>query len=227
MHHIDLAEHDSKRHQLTIAERDLLSSLRIGNERKEAEPVLRIEPAFDSDGLYTLRAGSVVGALELDGLSLLIRPKIGIPQLMSLACYTLGIESVLDERTFSYLEEAALPDALAWALATAAERAFAGGLLHGYMSMEESLYTVRGRIRYEDQIRLRPNRALPIEVRYDDFTDDIMPNRLIKAAAYQLGGMHIRSSAVRVRLGGVAGMLDNVSLVDFPRAMYLRCASTD
>ena len=155
-----------------------------------------------------------MGALELEGLSLLIRPKIGISQLMSLACYTLGIESVLDERTFSYLEEAALPDALAWALAAAAERAFAGGLLHGYLSMEESLYTVRGRIRYEDQIRLRPNTPLPIEVRYDDFTDDITANRLIKAAAYRLGRMRIRSSAVRVRLGGVVGMLDNVSLVD-------------
>ncbi len=216
IHHIDLPEHKSTAHQLTPTERDLLSSLRIRNEKKEAEHVLRIEPTFGSDCMYTLRTGSVVGALEFEGLSLLIRPKIGIPQLMSLACYTLGIESVLDQRTFSYLEEAALPDALAWALASAAERAFTGGLLHGYRVAEESLYTVRGRIRYEDQIRLRPKRVLPLEVRYDDFTDDIIPNQLIKAAAYRLGGMHISSSAVRVRLGGVAGTLENVSLVDFP-----------
>ena len=213
---IDLAEHESQAHHLTPGERDLLSSLRLRNERKEAEYVLRIEPTFGPGDICTLRTGSVVGALEFEGLSLLIRPKIGIPQLMSLACFTLGIESVLDRRTFRYLEEAALPDALAWALAAAAERAFAGGLLHGYLSIEESLYSVRGRIMYEDQIRIRPKRVLPLEVRYDDFTDDIIPNQMIKAAAYRLGRMHIRSPAVRVKLGGIAGMLENVSLVDFP-----------
>ncbi len=216
VHQIDMAEHESKAYHLTPFERDLLGSLRINKGRGETEHVIRIERGLISDGFYTLRTGSVVGALELEGLSLLIRPKIGIQQLISLACYTLGIESVLDQRTFRYLEETALPDALAWALASAAERAFTRGLLHGYRITEESLYTVRGRIRYEDQIRLRHQMPLPMEVRYDDFTDDIIPNQLIRAAAYRLGRMHISSSVVRARLGGVAGMLDNVSLVDFP-----------
>ena len=43
----------------------------------------------------------------------------------------------------------------ALALAAAARRAFARGLLHGYLTHEEALPTVRGRIRFDDQLRHR------------------------------------------------------------------------
>ncbi|MYF79567.1 MAG: hypothetical protein F4180_06860 [Chloroflexi bacterium] len=57
---------------------------------------------------------------------------------------------------------------------------------------------------------------MPVEVRYDDFTDDILPNQLVKAAVMRLGGMRLRSHEARVGLGWVAAMLDSVSLVEFP-----------
>ena len=57
---------------------------------------------------------------------------------------------------------------------------------------------------------------MPVEVRYDEFTDDILANQLVKAAAYRFGGMRLRSTEARRRLGRVAGLLENVSLVDFP-----------
>ena len=90
------------------------------------------------------------------------------------------------------------------------------GLLRGYRTEEEALHTVRGRIMFAEQIRRRHGVALPIEVRYDEFTDDIPANRLVKAAAYRLGGMRLRWPAARTGLGWVAAMLDNVSLMEFP-----------
>ena len=58
---------------------------------------------------------------------------------------------------------------------------------------------------------------LPVEVRYDDFTDDILANRLVKAAATRLGKLRIRSPQSRTDLGWIAATLDNVSLVEFPQ----------
>ena len=46
---------------------------------------LSITPTGQADSEYTLTPSSTVGAVEFDGLSVLIEPKIGIPQLLSLA----------------------------------------------------------------------------------------------------------------------------------------------
>ena len=73
----------------------------------------------------------------------------------------------------------------------ASRRAFAGGLLHGYRTEEETLSTVCGRIAFAEQLRRRFDIPLPVEVRYDDFTDDITANRLVKAAGARLRGMRI------------------------------------
>ena len=215
MRKIDLQEYqESEPYPLTNTERDALRMLRVRGE--QGQHVLDIRRVMDGDNGYVLRPGSIVGALDVDNISLLIRPKIGIPQLLSLACYAVGLFQSQERQPFDFEEQAALPDTLALALASAANRAFARGLLHGYRAEEESLYTVRGRIRFEAQLRRRFNLPLPVEVRYDEFTDDILANQLVKAAAYRLGGMRLRSTEARRRLGRVAGLLDNVSLVEFP-----------
>ena len=74
---------------------------------------------------------------------------------------------------------------------------------------------MRGRIRFDEQIRRRFGLLLPVEVRYDEFTDDILANRLVRAAAARLGGMRLRPRA-RTGLGRVMAMLDNVSPEEFP-----------
>ena len=74
---------------------------------------------------------------------------------------------------------------------------------------------MRGRIRFDDQVRRRFGIPLPVEVRYDEFTDDILANRLVKAAAVRLGRMRLRSPEARRGLRWVAAMLDNVSYEEF------------
>ncbi|MCY4424699.1 MAG: hypothetical protein OXC06_16685, partial [Acidimicrobiaceae bacterium] len=117
-----------------------------------------------------------------------------------------GFRSEQDE-PFDFARDEALPDVLAIALASEAQRAFACGLLHGYRMEEDALQTIRGRIRLEDQMRRRPGFMLPVEVRYDEFTDDILENRLVKAAASRLSRMRLRSTRARSELNWVAGML--------------------
>ncbi len=208
MRRIDLREYrESGPIALTVHERDALA---------EALPSVTAQPAAGAEGVYTLTPGSTVGAVEIGELSVLIRPKIPIPQLLSLACYAMGLYRQHEKRPFDFEEDQSLPDTLALALASAARRAFARGLLHGYLTEEEALHTVRGRIMFAEQIRRRFAAAVPVEVRYDEFTDDILANRLVKAATARLAGMRLRSQQARRGIGRVAGMLANVSLVPFP-----------
>ncbi len=208
MRQIDLKEYQkSEAVELTSEERDML---------RDALPSVTLEPAAGVDGAYWLTPGSTVGAVEIGDLSVLIQPKIGIPKLLSIACYAMGAYKSQEKRAFDFQEKESLPDTLALALAAAARRAFSRGLLHGYLTEEEALHTVRGRIKFDEQIRRRFGVPLPVEVRYDEFTDDIQENRLVKAAARRLGGMRLRSQAARRGLGWIGGILDNISPVEFP-----------
>ena len=192
---------------LAVAERDELSRI---------VPSLTIEPAPGEEGAYNLTPGSYIGAFESGGLSVSIRPKLTIARLLFLASYAMGAFKLRDMGRFDFAEARTLVEALALALAGAARRAFAGGLVHGYRLEEEAAHTVRGRIRMNDQIRRRFGVPLPIEVRYDEFTDDVTANRLVKAAAVRLGRMRLDSIRSREGLHWIAARLENVSLVEFP-----------
>ena len=185
-------------------------------ERDQLKPLLAsIESAPGTSDSYYLRPGSTVGALEIGDFSVSIEPKLPIGRVLHLASYAMGAIDFRKER-FDYIRQPTLVEALVPALNRAARRAFARGLLHGYHTEEEALQTVRGRIRVADQLRRRFGVPLPVEVRYDDFTDDVLANQLVKAAADRLGKLRIRSQSSRRDLAWVAATLDNVSLVEFP-----------
>ena len=208
MRQINLTEYEeSGPHPLSVDERDAISGVIEG---------LTITPAVGESDEYKLRPGSHVGAVEIGGLSVLIEPKIGIPQLLSLACYAMGAYRLQERRLFDFEERVSLPDALALALGSAARRAFSRGLLHDYVAVEEAIHTVRGRIRFDEQMRRRFGMPLPVEVRYDEFTDDVIANQLVKAAARRLSLMPLHSDQARRNLGWIAGTLENVSFVEFP-----------
>ena len=141
---------------------------------------------------------------ETGGLSVFIGPKSGIAQLLPMACYATG-RIRFRPQDFRFPEEYALSDVLTMALSTRARRAYPSGLLHGYRAEEEPL-------------RRRFDTHLPVELQYDEFTNDMLPNRLVKAAAHRLGLIRRRSPEARQSRGRVAGILDGISLVEFPPA---------
>ena len=205
---INLQEYQpSGSHRLSANERDTLAQVARVN----------VAPAKGLDNAYILTPQSTIGAVTVGDLSVLIKPKIEIRKVLALACYAIGNGTVkFQTEDFGFHQEDALHDFLAIALAFQARKAFARGLLHGYRTEEEALYTVRGRIRFDEQLRRRFGIPLPVEVRYDEFTDDVLPNQLVKAAAYRLGRTRLRSALARRELGWLAAMLEEVSLVEFP-----------
>ena len=207
MNRIDLTEWaKTEPLRLTTRHRDTLAALPLK---------LTIEAAPGESDAYHLKPSSTVGALDIGDLSVSIQPKLPIGRVLYLASYAMGAVKFRDER-FDFRAQPTLVEALVPALTRAAGRAFARGLLHGYRTEEDALQTVRGRIRVADQLRRRFDIPLPVEVRYDDFTDDVLANRLVKAAAHRLGKLRLRRSKSRLDLGSIVATLDNVSLVEFP-----------
>ena len=208
MRHLDLREYErSEPVTLALAERE---ALRLNL------PSLNIEPAPDSESAYVLTPGETIGALEIGDLSVSLRPKLDIGRVLFLASYAMGAFELRDAERFSFPDADALVETLVPVFAAAARRAFSRGLVHGYRTEEEALHTVRGRIRIGDQVRRRFGIPTPVEVRYDDFTDDVLINRLVKAAVTKLSRMRIRSRSSRTNLGWIDATLDNVALVEYP-----------
>ena len=106
-----------------------------------------------------------------------------------------------------------LVPALAEAFASHAERALATGLLQGYQELDDEVTVLRGRFRAGEQLGRRYGIALPLLVRYDDYTVDIAENRLLRGAVERLLRLPGVTSASRARLQALRHRLAAVSSV--------------
>lgn len=182
-------------------------------------PSVRIAPSIVGSGRYDLTPGADVGALNLGDLAIEIRPKIPIGRLLFMVSYAIDPRRWRDI-PFDFASDASLVEAIIPGFVAQVRRAFARGVLQGYRTEEEALPTVRGRIRFDDQIRAHYGRLPPVEVRYDEFTEDIEENRLIKAAIARLGRLRIRAESSRRALRAFDAGLETVRLIPYdPRRL--------
>ena len=103
--------------------------------------------------------------------------------------------------------------AIAETCARLMERALGRGVLQGYRSYDESAVTVRGRIRFSDQISKRGGQLLPIELTVEEFTVDIVENQILRHTVRLLLTLPRVSNDVRRRLLHLESRLSDASLV--------------
>jgi len=160
--------------------------------------------SIDRPGWWLAAPGTQVGVVSVAGLQVVVQPKIDISRLVFLMGYARHPKFWRDDRVHVD-PDADLPEALADAFVRLARRALDQGLLKGYVTVDESLPVLRGRIREADQLRRRWGRAIPLEVRYDDHTVDIAENQVLLAVVECLlrtprVGVRHRAALQRLRL---------------------------
>jgi 5-methylcytosine-specific restriction enzyme subunit McrC len=162
-------------------------------------------------GLYRIEPLGKVGSVRTPTVQLDVRPKdrLGLSRLLFLLSY--AGEQGFRPDTVAAVEDRDLWSALAESLAQLAERALGRGVLQGYLTVDESLRTVKGRIRISDQISRRPGMLVPLEVSYDEFTEDIAENRILRAALERMGQIPRVRPEVLSRLRLLKGKLDAVT----------------
>jgi 5-methylcytosine-specific restriction enzyme subunit McrC len=134
---------------------------------------------------WDVAAGSKVGVVRIGDLQVTVQPKISVQRLLFLIGYARR-PTMWRDLPVELDSESGLPEALAQAFTYWTRRALEKGLLQGYITLDDSLPVMRGRLRVGEQISRRAGQMLPLEVTYDDFTTDIIENRLLLAAGLRL-----------------------------------------
>jgi 5-methylcytosine-specific restriction enzyme subunit McrC len=209
--------------QLTLIEYKPKQAVPLAPEQRDGllrvAPSVSVAPTLGQEGCYDLTPGSHVGAVHLPELAIEIRPKIPVDRVLFLVSYALDPRKWKAEQ-FIFAPERSLVEAVILSFVAQVRRSFRRGVLQGYRTEEAALATVRGRLRFDEQIREHFGLFPPIEVRYDEFTEDIEVNRLIKAAILRLGRLRIRSEEARRSLRAFDTLLANVAVIDYnPRRL--------
>lgn len=166
--------------------------------------------AGPSSGFWEVRTGSRVGVVVGDDWELRVSPRINVPQLMFLLAYAQDQRGW--KRTIAgFGPEDELFVALASGFSWHATWAIDRGLLRGYVRREESRNDVRGRILFGDQIARAAGLPLPILVAYDDFTQDVLENRMLQTAAQLFLRLPRVPAQARQRLLRLRASLEGVS----------------
>jgi 5-methylcytosine-specific restriction enzyme subunit McrC len=162
-------------------------------------------------GQWQVAADRKVGTLQVGpDLQVTVTPKVLIERIVFMMGYARD-PTFWRDAPVSLPQREDLPEALAHSFHRFATKAIEQGLLHGYRTVDDSLHVVRGRIRTDDQLRLRYEMPLPIEVRYDEFTPDIAENQVLLAATLRLLRMPQVAPATRVGLHRLRLLLADVT----------------
>ena len=136
-----------------------------------------------------------VGVAVVGGREIHVVPKTPLHNIVFMASLG-GVQLRLGADQIGYGADRSIPTAIARAFLGELDTATQRGLLRGYRSVRESTSVVRGRWDIPRHLAKRPGIPLPVEVEFDDFTNDIDENRVLLTAL-----------RVLTRLDGVAEVL--------------------
>lgn len=136
-------------------------------------------------GLWTVRGVGKVGVVRVGDVEVWIRPKVPVARLLFLLGYARDPGFWRDEPVALAVDDDLVP-ALAGTLWRQMNRALAGGVLHGYRTVDDVSVVLRGRLRERDQLAHHLGQPLPLEIRHDEFTVDIPENQILATAAYRM-----------------------------------------
>ena len=140
---------------------------------------LRILATADP-GVLILETTSWVGTISVPGLTVRIEPSIPVHSILAMLSGS-AEEIAWGREHTEYGEDDVIVDGAARVVIRAIDAATRRGLLHGYLTREEKLSTIRGRLMV-DQLARRPWEIASPPCRYDDFTSDIAENRRLRCA---------------------------------------------
>ena len=129
---------------------------------------------------WRVTASSYIGSLVVDGVELLVRPKINPENLFLLLEPGLP-PSAWRKEAFDYdISSDLLPSVIAF-FARTVETTLGRGVLRSYLGREDSLVALRGRLDVVGQFK-RAGVLTPVACTYQEFTEDVIENRVLRAA---------------------------------------------
>lgn len=173
-----------------------------------------ISPSMRGNGLYDINPGSMVGTLELDGLSLEIVPKVPVNHLLFLVAYSADPKTWRD--TYStFTSSTYWHESLIQSFLSLVNKVIVRGLMIGYRQEEESLPTIRGRILFDKLIKANAGTLFPIQLQFDEFTEDIEVNRVIRSALHVATSIRLRNALPQKQISSILREFSQVRLTTY------------
>lgn len=154
---------------------------------ESADLAKRITMRWLRNGDLEIVAGSHVGVVDLDCVSVHVQPKLAGSELgvLEMIDYAAGLRSLRELPLLRRLATGlSLRDLVCLLLTRECDRLLRHGLRRDYLRREDALPVVRGRLLVERQVTRRYGMLDRLECRYDERSADILDNRLCGAALH-------------------------------------------
>ncbi|MFJ3311534.1 McrC family protein [Micrococcus endophyticus] len=168
---------------------------------------------------WEVQARNVAGVVSFDDLVVEIAPKLRVAQVLWML-QEAGMAPRWSTTDAPLAEDLNLTEALVEMYLRSVERLLRrSGLRRGYVDVDETSWTLRGRLRTADQLTRHQGRLLPLEVHYDDYTLDTAANRTLAAALEAVRtlpilrpGRSARGVRLALRAQGLLSRFEGVTL---------------
>ena len=164
--------------ELTDGDRRLAGALGSGDPRLIVEELR---------GGVRIVSRSWIGVVRFEAFEVTIEPKVaggnlGVVHMLEYASGLKALDRLVSDRTLRTAKSGRLADLLGQLLAEATALIVRDGVLSDYVTREETLTTLRGRLRIDDQVRRRFLQVDRLDCRFDELETDIVENQLLGAA---------------------------------------------
>jgi 5-methylcytosine-specific restriction enzyme subunit McrC len=150
-----------------------------------ASGVVTAVPSPYAPGRWVVGPSGKVGAARIGDVVVRIKPKVEIARLLFMLGYSTH-GAAWQASTVDVEEAPDLVPVIASALWRQVSWAIHQGLLPGYVTVEESALTLRGRLLESAQLARHHGLPLPLEIRHDEFTVDIAENQILRTACERM-----------------------------------------
>ncbi len=159
---------------------------------------LDLRPALDDREAWRVRPAGWCGSIPLpSGRVIYIEPKVGIARLWRMLVWAYDLLELSAQAPVPF-DVADLVESVVEVFVRRVEDLQRQGLLRGYVSRQENLYAMRGRLNVAGHLRTNAVARHRLLCDYDDFTTDIPENRIIRRTLHLL--LRTRAWRPRVRL---------------------------
>ncbi|MDR0626460.1 MAG: McrC family protein [Bifidobacteriaceae bacterium] len=152
-----------------------------------------------------------VGAIRVGERDIVVQPKARFSSLLFMLAY--AQDQSFSPYEFDGVAEDDLWPAVGETMVRLTERALERGVLRGYVTKEDRLPVVRGRIRISDQFTRHQGIPVPLEVRYAEFSIDTPENRILRAALRRMVSVDRLPAGIARNLHHLQGRLSAAAIL--------------
>lgn len=208
---------------IELKENDEPKTIQLDDEEKniiESKYKKKLKIQYTRDGQTKLKASHYAGYFVLPKRVIEVSPKYARANFLGMIKYALELPEIGTDK-LPINENDTFWEILVSIFLKKLEELFQRGLMSNYIEYEENLNLIRGKIDFKEHLLRNYNRKDRIYCRFDEFSQNILENQIIKTTLYKLifnSQLNIFSS-IQKQLDLYYRRLGNIDLISSNRSL--------